>query len=622
MRISTAYPQQFNVNSMFDQQAKLNETQLKLSSGKKYLTPAENPSAAAYALGFQQSINETLQYQENADAVTQRLTLEETSLSSAIDTLQRLKELGLQGVSDSGNSTISRNAIAAEFEQLNEHLVGLANTRNANGEYIFSGTNTTEMPFGKKTDISSKLDVVVLATTESKTTATEALPVKAWDKFVTTQATSAAYDFILKNPVNIPVGTKPADAANLRDLAAQAAAEWVATQDTTPYVDEAKLNASLNHKAFPATWDASWNDTNVKFVTEFNKAIVSIQSKNAPVASLKQLADAATVSLNDAKVAYKTSVANYVDPASTVQTISTPKSEAWTDYVSKQAVSDAYQLVDQYNPSLTLEDAIKKSADRLEAYTNAVNSPAGVSAGRSGTLAFKIAAEQTASVYNTAFQAIFTQANDAKNLTDSAVAGSEFQVALTENKDAATSAWTTYSTASDRTINVSATAANAITTTDVVTPTTTTSKSAFFYSGSNTQREIQIGVSRKIADGDTGSNVFGPSHITGKMIFDTVKNFADELRADRPTLATLQELDDAFVQLSTVRSTIGARINAIDRQKQSNEDFIINTKTALSQVQDLDYAQAITQLNSQQMSLQAAQQSYSKVQGMSLFKYI
>lgn len=59
MRISTAYPQQFNVNSMFDQQAKLNETQLKLSSGKKYLTPAENPSAAAYALGFQQSINET-----------------------------------------------------------------------------------------------------------------------------------------------------------------------------------------------------------------------------------------------------------------------------------------------------------------------------------------------------------------------------------------------------------------------------------------------------------------------------------------------------------------------------------------------------------------------------------
>ena len=409
MRISTAYPQQFNVNSMFDQQAKLNETQLKLSSGKKYLTPAENPSAAAYALGFQQSINETLQYQENVDAVSQRLALEETSLSSAIDTLQRLKELGLQGVSDSGNSTISRNAIASEFDQLNEHLVGLANTRNANGEYIFSGTNTTEMPFGKKADISSKLNTVVLATTEIKATATEALPVKAWDKFVTAQATSAAYDFILKNPVNIPVGTKPADAANLRDVAAQAAAEWVATQDTTPYVDEAKLNASLNHKAFPATWDASWNDTNVKFVTEFNKAIVSIQSKNTPVASLKQLADVATVSLNDAKIAYKTSVANYVDPASTVQTLSTPKSEAWIDYVSKQAVSDVYQLVDQYNPSLTLEDAIKKSTTRLEAYTNAVNSPVGVDAGRSGTLAFKIAADQTASVYNTAFQAIFTQ---------------------------------------------------------------------------------------------------------------------------------------------------------------------------------------------------------------------
>lgn len=130
MRISTAYPQQFNINSMFDQQSKLNETQLKISSGKKYLSPAENPSAAAYALGFKQSISETEQYQNNIDAVEQRLKLEETTLTSTIDAIQRLQELGLQGISDSGNSTISRNAIASEFEQLNEHLIGLANTRN------------------------------------------------------------------------------------------------------------------------------------------------------------------------------------------------------------------------------------------------------------------------------------------------------------------------------------------------------------------------------------------------------------------------------------------------------------------------------------------------------------
>ena len=137
MRISTAYPQQLNVTSMFDQQSKLNDTQLKIATGKKYLTPAENPSAAAYAIGFKQSISETEQYQTNIVNVQQRLTLEETTITSAMDTLQRLKELGLQGVSDSGNSVVARNAIADEFEQLNEHLISLANTRNSNGEYLF-----------------------------------------------------------------------------------------------------------------------------------------------------------------------------------------------------------------------------------------------------------------------------------------------------------------------------------------------------------------------------------------------------------------------------------------------------------------------------------------------------
>ena len=74
--------------------------------------------------------------------------------------------------------------------------------------------------------------------------------------------------------------------------------------------------------------------------------------------------------------------------------------------------------------------------------------------------------------------------------------------------------------------------------------------------------------------------------------------------------------------MTTVHASIGARQNALDRQKATNDDFIINTKTALSNVADLDMADAITKLNSQQTSLQAAQQSFAKVQGMSLFKYL
>jgi flagellar hook-associated protein 3 len=618
MRISTAYPQQFNINSMFDQQSKLNETQLKISSGKKYLTPAENPSAAAYSLSFKQSISETEQYQNNIDVVTQRLQLEETTLTSAIDAIQRLQELGLQGVSDSGNSLISRNAIASEFDQLNEHLLGLANARNANGEYIFAGTKTTEMPFGKKVDVESKLNVVTLAAKELKATASETLPAQTWTKFITQQAITAAYDFALKNPGS----------------SVQEAATWAASQDTSATVVQGQVDAAKDHKTFPTSWQAAWNDTPITFNSEFNKAFAALDLKKLPVASLKLSADAATTALNQAKNAYKTALSNYTDPTTATQTLTTQKSEAWADFISKQAVQDVYEIVDKFAPTITIDEALKKAAVNLESYRNIVNSPAGVDLGQKGTLALRISADQTNSVYADAFKAVFDQAFAERTAEGYVAPDSPFYSALNTAKTSATTAWNAYSVASDSALNDTA-ANTAITSTDLTSATTSTeltpstagktgvaANSAFIYSGSNTQREIQIGGSRKVTDGDTGLSVFGPSPVTGKTLFDTVKNFSDELRADKPTLETLKELDDAMVRLSTVRSTIGSRQNALDRQKASNQDFIINTQTALSQIEDLDYAGAITQLNSQQMSLQAAQQSYAKVQGMSLFKFL
>lgn len=736
MRISTAYPQQFNINSMFDQQSKFNETQLKISSGKKYLTPAENPTAAAYSLSFKQSINETQQYQDNIGLVEQRLRLEETTLTSAMETIQRLQELGLQGVNDSGNSTIARNAIADEFEQLNEHLISLANTRNANGEYIFAGTKTMQMPFGKKSDAENRLDVVTLAAAELKQSPASAKPALAWTDFIKQKAITAAHDYLLQNP-NSTID-------NLSD-----AGDWAAQQDLGSVIDQGKIDASLNHLAFPNSWEEAWVGTTGTFTSEFTEAFRQLTLKKMPVSALQQSADLAASKLNATQTTYKNALANYYDPADVPQSITTQKSEAWLDYVNKQAISDAFKIVDTGYPKINLEDALKQIAPKLEAYVDAVNSPAGVDGGRRGSLPFKVAANDTNSAYKTAFTQAFTQAFETKanSVTDTPNAltgnntfvptstsvseatnggegviekfytigtgGGEFEVnynmntvpdrmdiyvnnqlvvttekpvegrgtftipadklpdgaqikivmtgnkpdtvwdydvnysggiatqaemtaaaaslrvdtefdeALSEALQNTISAWSSYSAASDKVLNYTTVPDSEVTdeTGTAVTNITKTG-SAFVYSGSNTQREIQIGGSRKITDGDTGINVFGPSSVTGKMLFDTVKEFAAQLRADAPTLKTLQELDEAMIRLSTVRSTIGARMNAIDKQKQSNQDFIINTQTALSQIEDLDYAEAITKLNAQQLSLQAAQQSYAKVQGMSLFKFL
>lgn len=150
MRISTSWAQQTAVNSMLDQQSRLQQTQMQLSTGKKILTPADDPVGAARIIDLNQTIKQTEQYQSNINAARQRLTLEDGVLQNSIDVLHRIKELGIQGL-NATNSPSDRTAIAVEMEGLNQQLVGLANTRNANGEYLFSGFKSATQPFSKNT---------------------------------------------------------------------------------------------------------------------------------------------------------------------------------------------------------------------------------------------------------------------------------------------------------------------------------------------------------------------------------------------------------------------------------------------------------------------------------------
>ena len=152
MRISTSWAQQTSVNSILDQQSRLNQTQLQLSTGKKILTPSDDPAAATRIIDLNQGIKQTEQYQSNINAARQRLTLEDGVLQNATDVLQRVNELGLQGL-NATNSPSDRIAIAVEIEELNQQLVGLANTRNANGEYLFSGFKSATQPFSKDTTV-------------------------------------------------------------------------------------------------------------------------------------------------------------------------------------------------------------------------------------------------------------------------------------------------------------------------------------------------------------------------------------------------------------------------------------------------------------------------------------
>jgi flagellar hook-associated protein 3 FlgL len=133
---------------MLDQQARLSQTQMQLSLGKKILTPTDDPVGAARVIDLNQGIKQTEQYQNNISAARQRLSLEDGVLQDAVNVLHRIKELGVQGL-NATNSQSDRTSIAVEMKGLNEQLLGLANTRNANGEYLFSGYKTDTPAFSK-----------------------------------------------------------------------------------------------------------------------------------------------------------------------------------------------------------------------------------------------------------------------------------------------------------------------------------------------------------------------------------------------------------------------------------------------------------------------------------------
>jgi flagellar hook-associated protein 3 FlgL len=126
---------------------------------------------------------------------------------------------------------------------------------------------------------------------------------------------------------------------------------------------------------------------------------------------------------------------------------------------------------------------------------------------------------------------------------------------------------------------------------------------------------------------------FTLSPSSNQDIFTTVQNLIDALegggsgpqgRAVRNNAINrvLTDLDQAQINTLRVRADVGARLSAIDSQRASNEEAIFQVTQTLSTIQDLDYAEAISRLNIQLTGLQAAQQTYTKVQGLSLFNYL
>ncbi len=146
MRISTSQMHFSATNALLDQQSRLSRTQLQVATGRRILTPADDPVASASLLDLKQTRALTERFQLNADAARARLALEESTLGAVSDALVRVRELAVQGNNDTLSGT-DRGALAREVRQIVDQLLGLANTRDNNGDYLFAGYQGSVRPF-------------------------------------------------------------------------------------------------------------------------------------------------------------------------------------------------------------------------------------------------------------------------------------------------------------------------------------------------------------------------------------------------------------------------------------------------------------------------------------------
>jgi flagellar hook-associated protein 3 FlgL len=147
-RISSAGVHSAAVSELMKQQTQLAKTQSQVASGKRVQTPADDPIATVRILTMEQTRAGLEQYGKNADFLTNRLSLGEQALSDAGNLLQNVRERAIQansGALDAG----SRHSIAAEIRAQAKDLLDLANRRDANSEYLFSGFSTGTQPFSR-----------------------------------------------------------------------------------------------------------------------------------------------------------------------------------------------------------------------------------------------------------------------------------------------------------------------------------------------------------------------------------------------------------------------------------------------------------------------------------------
>ncbi|EPN16367.1 flagellar hook-associated protein FlgL, partial [Pseudomonas syringae pv. actinidiae ICMP 19070] len=127
------------------------KTSEEVSSGIKLNTASDDPVGAARVLQLAQQNSMLTQYASNIGTINTNIVNSETALTSIVDTMQAAREV----VVSAGNGAYTdsdRLAKAAELKQYQSQILGLMNSQDANGQYIFAGSKSSAPPYAQNAD--------------------------------------------------------------------------------------------------------------------------------------------------------------------------------------------------------------------------------------------------------------------------------------------------------------------------------------------------------------------------------------------------------------------------------------------------------------------------------------
>jgi flagellar hook-associated protein 3 FlgL len=144
-RVSDANSNSTSTQRINSHRSAISILQERLATGKRINRASDDPNGAEAVINIRTSQKEIEQFKRNASLANQKLTSADDTLGSYQTTLERVKTLVSQGLSDTTTQQ-ARDAIALELESLRGRILNTANAQYG-GEYIFGGTRQNASPY-------------------------------------------------------------------------------------------------------------------------------------------------------------------------------------------------------------------------------------------------------------------------------------------------------------------------------------------------------------------------------------------------------------------------------------------------------------------------------------------